>query len=149
MMLLQGILRRAVVRGLIASNPMQTVGKPKQPPAQPPQPLAPEMVERIRGHMMTAWSSPSRGTGRSPEELEWWRTRNATIVSLLAYGGLRPVEDRGSRWADVQDQTLHVVASKTGRARNMYLVAPLAQDLAQRRLRPSAGQRADLPDPRR
>ena len=40
MMLLQGILRRAVVRGLIATNPVQSVGKPKQPPAQPPQPLA-------------------------------------------------------------------------------------------------------------
>jgi hypothetical protein len=66
MMLLQGILRRAVVRGLIASNPAQSVGKPKQPPAQPPQPLAQEVVERIRAHMMTAWSSPSRGSGRSP-----------------------------------------------------------------------------------
>lgn len=33
MMLLQGILRRAVVRGLIATNPVQSVGKPKPPPA--------------------------------------------------------------------------------------------------------------------
>ena len=37
-------------------------------------------------------------------------------MSLLAYGGLRPVEDRGSCWADVRGRTLHVVASKTGRA---------------------------------
>ena len=49
MMLLQGILRRAVVRGLIASNPVQAVGKPKQRPGRAPQPLAPEVVERIRG----------------------------------------------------------------------------------------------------
>ena len=134
MMLLQGILRRAVVRGLIGSNPVQSVGKPKQPPAEPPQPLAPEVVERIRAHMMTAWSSPSRGSGRSPEQLAWWRARNATIVSLLAYGGLRPVEDRGSCWADVRGRTLHVVASKTGRPRDIDLVVPLAQDLAQWRL---------------
>jgi integrase len=94
MMLVQGMLRRAVVRGLIASNPVQSVGKPRQAPAQPPGPLAPEVVERIRAQMMTAWSSPSRGAGRSPEQLAWWRARNATIVSLLAYGGLRPSEDR-------------------------------------------------------
>jgi integrase len=113
---------------------VQAVGKPKQAPAQPPQPLAPEVVERIRAQMMTAWSSPSRGAGRPPEELAWWRARNATIVSLLAYGGLRPVEDRGSRWADVRGRTLHVVASKTGRPRDIDLIAPLAQDLAQWRL---------------
>ena len=134
MMLLQGILRRAVVRGLIASNPVQAVGKPKQPPGQAPQPLAPEVVERIRAHMLTAWSSPGRGAGRPAEQLAWWRARNATIVSLLAYGGLRPVEDRGSSWDDVQDRTLHVVASKTGRARDIDLLAPLAHDLAQWRL---------------
>ncbi len=134
MMLLQEILRRAVVRGLIASNPVQAVGKPKQPPGQAPQPLAPEIVERIRAHMLTAWSSPRRGAGRSADQLAWWRARNATIVSLLAYGGLRPVEDRGSCWDDVHDRTLHVVASKTGRARDIDLLAPLAQDLAQWRL---------------
>jgi hypothetical protein len=39
LMLLQGILRRAVARGLILSNPVQAVAKPKQPPAQAPQPL--------------------------------------------------------------------------------------------------------------
>ena len=85
MLLLQGILRRAVVRGLIASSPVQAVGKPKQPPGQAPQPLVPEIVERIRAHMLTAWSSPGRGAGRSAEQLAWWRARNATIVSLLAY----------------------------------------------------------------
>ena len=134
MMLLQGILRRAVVRGLIASNPVQAVSKPKQPPGQAPQPLAPEIVERIRAHMLTAWSSPRRGAGRSADQLAWWPTRNATIVSMLAYGGLRPVEDRGSCWDEVHDRTLHVVASKTGRARDIDLLAPLAQDIAQWRL---------------
>jgi integrase len=133
-MLLQGILRRAVVEGLIIMNPVQAVPKPKQPPTRVPEPLPPETVERTRAHMLTMWWSPKRGAGRSAEELRWWRARNATIVSLLAYGGLRPVEDRGSRWGDLHGRTLHVVASKTGRARDIELLAPLAQDLAEWRL---------------
>ena len=134
LMLLQGILRRAVVRGLIGANPVQAVSKPKQAPAHSPQPLAPDTVERIRAQMMSAWSSPNRGAGRSAEALQWWRARNATIVSLLAYGGLRPIEDRGSCWDDLHERRLHVVASKTGRQRDVDLLAPLAQDLAQWRL---------------
>ncbi len=84
--------------------------------------------------MLTAWSSPRRGAGRSTEELRWWRHRNATILSMLAYAGLRPVEDRGSRRDDLQGRTMHVVATKTGRARDVDLLAPLAQDLAEWRL---------------
>ncbi len=59
---------------------------------------------------------------------------NATIVSLLAYAGCRPVEDRGSRWQELRSRTLHVVATKTNRARDVNLLAPLAQDLAEWRL---------------
>ena len=130
LMLLQGILRRAVVRGLIAANPVQAVVKPKQPPAQPPRPLAPAMVERIRAQMLVAWTSHGRGPGRSPDALRWWRQRNATIVSLLAYAGLRPAEDRGAVWDDLRGRTLHVVASKTGRARDIDLLRPVVDDLA-------------------
>jgi site-specific recombinase XerC len=53
---------------------------------------------------------------------------------MLAYAGLRPIEDRGSCWEDLQDRTLHVFASKTGRARDIDLLSPLAQDLAEWRL---------------
>jgi integrase len=134
LMLLQGILRRAVVRGLIPANPVQAVVKPKPPPTPPPQPLAPVMVERIRAQTQLAWSSPRRGAGRSADELRWWRVRNAVMVSLLAYAGLRPSEDRGCRWEDVRGRTLHVVATKTGRSRDVDLLAPLAQDLAEWRL---------------
>jgi len=48
LMLRQGILRRAVVRGLIPVNPAQLVDKPKQTPIQLPQPLSPVTVEGIR-----------------------------------------------------------------------------------------------------
>jgi site-specific recombinase XerD len=112
-MLLQGILRRAVVRGLIPANPVQLVAKPKQRPAASPRPLSPITVEAIRAQL---------------------RQRDAMIVSRLAYAGLRPIEDRGSRWGDVRGKTLHVVASKTGRARDIDLLAPLVQDLAEWRL---------------
>jgi integrase len=56
------------------------------------------------------------------------------IVSLLAYAGLRPAEDRSCEWGDLRGRTLHVVASKTGRVRDVDLLAPLAQDLAEWRL---------------
>jgi integrase len=57
------------------------------------------------------------------------------IVSLLAYAGLRPIEDRGACWGgDARDPTLRVAASKTGRVRHIDLLAPLAQDLAEWRL---------------
>lgn len=134
MMLLQGILRRAVARGLIAANPVKDVDKPKQPPVATPQPLTPETVERIRVQMLSAWSSPKRGAGRSAEELRWWRARNSMILSLLAYEGLRPSEDRDSRWKDLNGRQLHVVATKTNRARDVDLLAPVAQELAEWRL---------------
>jgi integrase len=112
MTLLQGILKRAVVRGLVPVNPVAQVPKPKQQ-ASEPRPLPPATVELIRLQL---------------------RPRDAMIVSLLAYAGLRPVEDRGARWGDVRDRTLRVAASKTGRVRHIDLLAPLAQDLAEWRL---------------
>jgi integrase len=113
LMLLQGILRRAVVRGLIPANPVSVVDKPRQPPTRRPEPLSPLTIEQIRaplGH------------------------RDATMVSLLAYAGLRPDEATRARWRDLTDRTLHVHASKTERPRTIKLLAPLAQDLAEWRL---------------
>ena len=52
LMLLQGILRRAVVRGLVPLNAAQLVDKPRQRPTQLPQPLSPVTVERIRANML-------------------------------------------------------------------------------------------------
>lgn len=55
--------------------------------------------------------------------------RDATLVSVLAYAGLRPSEALGMRWRDVGENTIHVDAPKTGRPRDVRLLAPLAQDL--------------------
>ncbi len=113
LMLLQAILRRAVVHGLIPANPVQLVAKPKQAPTQTPAPLSPQTIERIRSRL---------------------RGRDAMIVSLLAYAGLRPIEDRGARWGELRGGTLHVFATKTGRSRDIELLPPLRRDLAEWRL---------------
>jgi len=120
-MLLQGILRRAVVRGLIPTNPVSAIDKPRQPPTKRPQPLAPLTVETIRAGMSL---------------------RDATLTSLLAYGGLRPDEATAARWDDLGADILHVHASKTEKDRVIDLLAPLAQDLREWRIaqgRPSDG----------
>ena len=75
-----------------------------------PQPLDPLTIEPIRARL---------------------RPRDRMLVSLLAYAGLRPSEDRAACWGDLDGRTLHVFASKTGRARDIALLAPLADDLAQ------------------
>jgi integrase len=136
LMLLQGILRRAVVRGLIPVNPAQLVDKPKQRPTQLPQPLSPVTVERIRANMLRPRTRivPAASAGKRPRREHEApvgsprdRQRDALIVSMLAYAGLRPVEDRGCTWGELRDRTLHVFATKTGRARDIDLVAPLAR----------------------
>ena len=106
-------LRRAVVRGLIPVNPVSVVDKPRQPPTRRPQPLEPLKVESIRIRL---------------------RQRDATLVSMLAYAGLRPDEATSTRWADLGERILHVQGGQTERTRVVELLAPLAQDLAEWRL---------------
>jgi integrase len=106
LMMLQGILRRAVVPG----ESVSVVDKPRQPPTRRPDPLAPITVERIRSQLTQ---------------------RDAALVSLLAYAGLRPDEATKARWGDLRERTMHVYASKTERARTIKLLQPLAQDLAE------------------
>lgn len=113
LMLLQGILRRAMVRGLIPANPVSVVDKPRQPATRRPMPLAPSVVEAVRARL---------------------GHRDRTLVSVLAYGGLRPEEATGARWGDLAERTLSVDAGKTGRSRVVDLLVPLAQDLAEWRL---------------
>jgi integrase len=89
-----------------------------------------------------------RAAYEAPVASERERRRNALIVAMMAYAGLRPVEDRGCTWRDVHDRTLHVFATKTGRARHIDLLAPLAQDLAEWRLISGRPDHDDLIIPR-
>jgi integrase len=43
--------------------------------------------------------------------------RDATLISVLAYAGLRPTEALTLRWGQVRDRTLVVNAGKTGQTR--------------------------------
>jgi integrase len=55
--------------------------------------------------------------------------RDATIISMLAYSGLRPGELRELCWRQVRERTLLIGAAKTGRRRTVRLLNALADDL--------------------
>jgi integrase len=67
--------------------------------------------------------------------------RDAVLVSLLAYAGVRPGEARALRWGHVYDRTLVVAAAKTRRRRSVRLLGPLREDLLEWRL--ASGRPAD------
>jgi integrase len=121
MFLLQGVLGLAVLHGAIAYNPVKAVRKPRQV-SRTVRPLAPQTVEAIRRQLSL---------------------RDATLVSVLAYAGLRPGEALALRWSSVRKRTLLIEGSisygrekstKTNATRSVRLLAPLAQDLAEWRL---------------
>ncbi len=126
--LLQGICKRAVVRGLIETNPVLAVDKPKQNSRHRVEPLLPIVVEQVRALL---------------------KPRDATPVSMLAYAGPRPEEALRSRWRDMGERTLHIYAAKTDRPRVVDLLSPLAQDLAQWRLQSGRPDPGELIFPRR
>lgn len=64
--------------------------------------------------------------------------RDSTLISVLAYAGLRPGEALGLRWGDIRENTLLVqraislgeeADTKTRQHRTVRLLAPLAADL--------------------
>jgi integrase len=134
LVLLQGMLERAVEWQRITSNPAKRVKKPRQGGRRAVRPLAPATVEAMRRHL-----------------LEKNRLRDATLISVLAYSGLRPGEALALTWEYVRENTLlveravsfgQIKTTKTGQRRTVQLLAPLAHDLNQWRLasgRPDAG----------
>lgn len=121
--LVGGILQRAVEHGRLQGNPARVVHPVKRQRASAVRPLAPVTIEAMRGVL---------------------EHRDATLISVLAYAGLRPGEALALRWEDVRERTLlveralslgEVKTTKTGEARTVRLLAPLAQDLAAWRLR--------------
>ena len=127
LVLLQGVLQRACEWGRLAANPVAVVRKPLPSRARAVVPLSPDRVEAIRSVLLCCG-----------------RVRDATLVSVLAYAGLRPGEALALTWAHVRERTLLVEgavslgtieSTKTRRSRTVRVLGPLGQDLAECRLR--------------
>lgn len=117
---LSTVLRHAAESEVIQANPLSIVRPMKLEHAEDVIALSPRQVERIRTLLAA---------------------RDATIVSVLAYTGMRPSELRALRWGDVGVNTIRVqrAASPSGKIkhtktrsgrRNIRLLPSLAADLA-------------------
>lgn len=107
---LQSMLGQAVEDGLIDRNPLTGVRKPPQRRTREPDVVPPATVEAIRGQL---------------------ELRDRTLVSVLAYAGLRPESEAVVlTWRSVGERTLSIHATKTGRARQVRVLEPLREDLA-------------------
>jgi integrase len=121
--MLQGVLQRAVEWERIAQNPMRVAHKPRARRRIVIRPIAPAQVEQLRQHLLADG-----------------RLRCATLVSVLAYSGLRPGEALALTWDRVGERTIAVTGAssmgrlkgtKTGAERTVRLLSPLARDLAE------------------
>ena len=120
--LLGNILQRALEAGRIPTNPQRLVRRAPRPRKAEVRPFAPATIEKIRRAL---------------------EPRDAMLVSLLAYAGLRPGEALSLHWADVRDRTLliqhglsdgTIKDTKTEDHRTVRLLAPLAADLKEWRM---------------
>ena len=119
--LLQAICRQAVEWEELRANPVKQIRKPPAPRQLAIRPLGPEAVEALRRAMRT--------------------DRDATLISVLAYAGLRPEEALALQVRHVGQATLLVEqknvggeivpGQKTARPpRSVELLDPLRRDLA-------------------
>jgi integrase len=126
MSMLQGMLGRAVAWNRLRTNPAPAAKKPSGPRQRAVQPLAPRQVEALRRQLL---KDPRHGL------------RDATLISALAYAGLRPEEALALAWTHVRANTLLierklvrgelVQGQKSRRTlRTVGLLSPLAEDLA-------------------
>jgi integrase len=126
--LLGSILQRAVESQRLQVNTARLVRKPKRRRTEV-RPLAPSTIERIR-----ATTTP----------------RDAALISVLGYSGLRPGEAIALTWGDLRERTLLVeraaslgeeADTKTHAHRTVRLLSPLATDLLEWRM--AAGRPRD------
>jgi integrase len=127
---LSAALGVAVRDGVLPANPCSGIRKAPHVVARP-RALSPEQIEAIRAHMPTA--------------------RDALMVSLMAYAGLRPEEVVALRWSDMETGVIVVdrayscgelKGTKTGARRAIEIVAPLVEDIDA--ARPSVYAREEL-----
>jgi len=119
LMVLQAIFTYAHAEDRVPDNPIK-VTKPRQAVEREVPPVPPVTVERLRARLAT---------------------RDALMVAVLAYAGLRPQELLALRWDDVVDGALRIRRknvhgqlfpyTKTRQNRRVKLLAPLGADLAE------------------
>jgi site-specific recombinase XerC len=106
---LSAILQRALVADLVDMNAARAARKPRLAPPRRVDPIPPKDIEAIRSLL---------------------KLYDATLVSVLAYAGLRPESEAlPLTWGDVGEKTLRIHATKTGATRHVRLLKPLADDL--------------------
>jgi integrase len=115
--LLGSVLEHAFVAGRVGENPVRRVKKARLPRREEVQALSPGTIETMRTSL---------------------GARDAALISVLAYAGLRPGEALGLRWGDVRERTILIQRSvslgeeadtKTRQHRTVRMLAPLASDL--------------------
>ena len=132
---LSAALGIAVRDGVLPSNPCAGIRWAPHKAARP-QALTPLEIERIRAEMPTQ--------------------RDALMVSLMGYAGLRPEEVVALRWSDIESRVVvidrafacgELKSTKTGARRAVEIVPPLALDIAN--ARPASVGEDDLVAPSR
>ena len=153
--LLGGILQRAVDSQRIARNPARLVRKVPRPARREVRPLAPVTVEALR---LARRRAPDGESAVISLQHAGTRLRDATLISVLAYAGLRPGEALALQWGNVRERTLLIEQAaslgelqdtKTRAHRTVRLLAPLAGDLAEwkREAAPAADRALVFPGP--
>jgi integrase len=124
MTMLQGVLQRAVEWGRVSSNAVKITRKPPKKYRPAVQAIPPSVIEVMRARL-----------------LEAGRLRDASLLVVLAYAGLRPQEALALEWRHVRERTLLVeravsdgqlkVLKNRRQPRTVPLLAPLKEDLAE------------------
>lgn len=142
MAILQGIFKYAVTAGEVKINPVREVGKPPVTRQLAIVAISPDQVELLRAVFLNGYvftNAKGHEVRRGPDPL------SATLVSLMAYEGLRPEEALALEDRHIRQRTLLleqknvdgkiVIGQKTGRRRNRTNRSPDLFDPVRRDLR--------------
>src|SRR3954470_10492065 len=124
MSMLQGVLQRAVEWGRVPFNAVKVTRKPHKQLRPAVQAIPPSVIEVMRARLLADG-----------------RLRDATLLVVLAYAGLRPQEALALEWRHVRERTLLVeravsdgqlkVLKNRRQPRTVALLTPLREDLAE------------------
>lgn len=95
--LLSGMFRCAVTWGRIERNPMQEIRIPQPKRTRLVRPFSPDRIEAMRQPM-----------------LREGRLLDATLISVLAYAGIRPQEARALQWGDIGRRMMRIERAAAG-----------------------------------